>query len=345
MNPLLKKILSRYLAPAGEEGADTSGADTGTAVADPDDDYLALPEEERRKLRGDLDGDDLSQESLQALIASEGGEGGGGGSGQPPAGGDAAHGAEDDGTGGQGTRGGGIPRARFNAVNDERKAALERAAALEAEIAQLRGGYLGHLAAPAAAPAPAAERRQLDVAQAEEQYAQLMLDGDTKEAAKLRMQINAAIEDAAFERYNRAAADSVAQARNAETVESLLQSYPWLEEPEGAQAMDLIEASVTFKTSRGVPMHQALTEAVQTIAPRFAPAGHPPGGIQGQGGSVDIRPERAARRGAQHSMLQPPSVQAGLGNRATAAAIDPTKITDDEYMQLPEAERKRLRGD
>lgn len=343
MNPLLKKILSRYLAPAGEEGADTAGADTGTAVADPDDDYLALPEEERRKLRGDLDGDDVSHESLQSLIASEGGEGGGGG--QPPAGGDAAHGAEDDGTGGQGTRGGGIPRARFNEVNDERKAALERAAALEAELAQLRGSQPVQTAAPAAAPAPAAERRQLDVAQAEEQYAQLMLDGDTKEAAKLRMQINTAIEDAAFERYRQANAASAAQARATETVESLIQAYPWLEEPEGAEAMDLIEASVAMKTGRGMPLHQAMTEAVQTIAPRFAPAGHPPGGIQGQGGSVDIRPERAARRGAQHSMLQPPSVQAGLGNRSTAAAIDPTKITDDEYMELPEAERKRLRGD
>lgn len=339
MNPLLKKILFRYMAPAGEEGSDTTGTDT--AVADSDDDYLALPEEERRKLRGDLDGDDLSQESLQALVASEGGEGGG----QPPAGGDAAHGAEDDGTGGQGTRGGGIPRARFNEVNDERKAALERAAALEAELVQLRGGQPVQSAAPAAAPAPAAERRQLDVAQAEEQYAQLMLDGDTKEAAKLRMQINAAIEDAAFERYRQANAASTAQARATETVESLIQAYPWLEEPEGAEAMDLIEASVAFKTGRGMPLHQAMTEAVQTIAPRFAPAGHPPGGIQGQGGSVDIRPERAARRGAQHSMLQPPSVQAGLGNRTTAAAIDPTKITDDEYMELPEAERKRLRGD
>ncbi|XJC72755.1 hypothetical protein ACHFCA_17300 [Delftia tsuruhatensis] len=61
MNPLLKKILFRYMAPAGEEGSDTTGTDT--AVADSDDDYLALPEEERRKLRGDLDGDDLSQES------------------------------------------------------------------------------------------------------------------------------------------------------------------------------------------------------------------------------------------------------------------------------------------
>ncbi|OWG18823.1 hypothetical protein KDK82_2303 [Delftia sp. K82] len=341
MNPLLKKILFRYMAPAGEDGTDTTG--TNTAVADPDDDYLALPEEERRKLRGDLDGDDVSQESLQSLIASEGGEGGGGG--QPPAGGDAAHGAEDDGTGGQGTRGGGIPRARFNEVNDERKAALERAAALEAELAQLRGSQPVQTAAPAAAPAPAAERRQLDVAQAEEQYAQLMLDGDTKEAAKLRMQINAAIEDSAFERYRQANAASAAQARATETVESLIQAYPWLEEPEGAEAMDLIEASVAFKTGRGIPLHQAVTEAVQTIAPRFAPAGHPPGGIQGQGGSVDIRPGRAARRGAQHSMLQPPSVQAGLGNRSTAAAIDPTKITDDEYMELPEAERKRLRGD
>jgi hypothetical protein len=341
MNPLLKKILSRYMAPAGEEGTDTTGTDT--AVADPEDDYLALPEEERRKLRGDLDGDDLSQEALQALVASEGGDGGGGG--LPPGEGEAAHGAEEDGNGGQGTRGGGIPRARFNAVNDERKAALERAAALEAELAQLRGGQPGQTAAPAAAPAPAAERRQFDIAEAEERYAQLMLDGDTKEATKLRMQINAAIEDSAFARYTQASAANAAEARDLATAESLIEAYPYLETEEGADALELIQDSVAMKINRGVPLSQAMTEAVHAIAPRFAPAGHPPGGIQGQGGSVDIRPERAARRGAQDSMLQPPSVQAGIGNRATAAAIDPTKITDDEYMQLPEAERKRLRGD
>lgn len=343
MNPLLKKILFCYMAPAGDNGPDTAGADTGTAVADPEADYLALPEEERRQLRGDTTADDLSAETLQALVASEGGDGGGGG--QPPIEGEAAHGAEDDGSGGQGTRGGGIPRARFNAVNDERKAALERNAALEAELAQLRGGHHGQTAAHSAASAPANNRQQLDLAQAEEQYALLMLDGDTKEAAKLRMQINAAIEDSAFERYRQANAASAAHAQHAETAYSLLQTYPWLDEPEGAEALELIEASVAMKVGRGISPQQAMTEAVHAIAPRFAPAGHPPGGGQGQGGSGDIRTERAVRRGAEHSMLQPPNVQAGLGNRTTAAAIDPKKITDDEYMRLPEAERKRLRGD
>lgn len=340
MNPLLKKILSRYMAPAGEEGTNTSGTDT--AVADPDDDYLSLSEEERRSQRGDLDGDDLNQEALQSLIASEGGEGGGG---QPPTSGEATHGVEDDGTGGQGTRGGGIPRSRFNAVNDERKAALERAAALEAELAQLRGGQPAHAGATAAAQPHAAERGQLDIAQAEEQYAQLMLDGDTKEAAKLRMQINAAIEDSAFARYTQASAANAAEARDLATAESLIEAYPYLETEEGAGALELIQDSVAMKINRGVPLGQAMTEAVHAIAPRFAPAGHPPGGIQGQGGSVDIRTARAARRGAQDSMLQPPSVLAGIGNRATAAAIDPLKITDDEHVALPEAERKRLRGD
>lgn len=287
MNPLLKKILFCYMAPAGDNGPDTAGADTGTAVADPEADYLALPEEERRQLRGDTTADDLSAETLQALVASEGGDGGGGG--QPPIEGEAAHGAEDDGSGGQGTRGGGIPRARFNAVNDERKAALERNAALEAELAQLRGGHQGQTAAHSAASAPANNRQQLDLAQAEEQYALLMLDGDTKEAAKLRMHINAAIEDSAFERYRQANAASAAHAQHAETAYSLLQTYPWLDEPEGAEALELIEASVAMKVGRGISPQQAMTEAVHAIAPRFAPAGHPPGGGQGQGGSGDIR--------------------------------------------------------
>ena len=55
MNPMLKKLLARYMAPAGDDGSDTGGADTANtdvAALDDDDAYMAQSEEDRRRLRG-----------------------------------------------------------------------------------------------------------------------------------------------------------------------------------------------------------------------------------------------------------------------------------------------------
>ncbi|MFT3815257.1 MAG: hypothetical protein QM740_18070 [Acidovorax sp.] len=330
MNPLLKNLLARYMAPAGDDGADTGGTgatDTDVAVLDDDDAYMARTEEERRRLRGDHATDTPDAETLAALVAS-----GEQASGQGAAATDPEEGGEKGGSG--------IPRARFNEVNERKKA-------LETEVEELRAQLAardGTAAAPAtqqAAPAGQA----LSIQDAEEQYAQLMLDGDTKAAAALRLQINAAIQDAAFARFSQASASEKAQAHAAATVEQLLEQYPWLEKPEGAQALELIEASALLKMGRGVPRHQAISEAVQAIVPRFAPEGTPHGVRQDGGASGDMRVERANRRGATDSQLQPAALQAGMGNRTTPTQIDASKLSDEEYMQLPEAERKRLRGD
>ena len=54
MNPMLKKLLARYMAPAGDDGSDTGGADTANtdvAALDDDDAYMAQSEEDRRRLQ------------------------------------------------------------------------------------------------------------------------------------------------------------------------------------------------------------------------------------------------------------------------------------------------------
>lgn len=191
---------------------------------------------------------------------------------------------------------------------------------------------------PAAPPAA----QSLSIQDAEEQYAQLMLDGDTKAAAALRLQINAAIEEAALARFNQASASERAQTQTAATVEQLLGQFPWLESPEGAEALELIEASAAMKMQRGMPKAQAISEATLAIAPRFAP----PYGVRHEGGaSGDMRTQRANERGAAHSLQQPPLPQAGMGNRATPVQVDTSKLSDEEYMALPEAERRKARGD
>ena len=333
MNMLLIKLMKR-LNEAGEGGSDAGGADTAVEVLDADDDYMQKSAEERARLRGDDARGAVNPEALAAVLAKEDAS-------QLPSDGRPTDAEDADASANSGT---GIPRARFNEVNDRRKA-------LETEVEQLRAQLASAQPAAGSAPArppqqaPQAAPEPYDIEAAEELYLQLVLDGDTKAATKLRMEINGVLHDAAYSRFAHETAAQQQTAAASKTVDALLQSYPWLEGPEGVEAMDLIEASVIMKVSRGTSQAQALKEAVNAIAPRFAPGAHPIGGVRPDTRHVDIRAQRANERGALDSQLQPAQLQAGLGNRATAPQIDGVKLTDEEYEALPEAERKNLRGD
>ena len=324
----LKHFLIRCMAPAGDDGADAGGAGTGaadTAVLD-DDAYLSLSEEERSRLRGDVVGSAAA--ASPSLAPSPSPDAGASPAPAPVA--DPDH--DDTGT----EKGGGIPRARFNEINHQRKA-------LEAENEALRAQISGRGAQASAAPT--SQPSEINIAEAEEQYTQLMLDGDAKGASALRLQINQALHEQAYARFAQESAAQQEQTKMAATVGQLLEQYPWLDTADGQEALDAIEGAVFIRMQRGMSREQATVEAVTLIAPRFAPAGSPSRAGRDGGANVDMRVQRANERGAADSMLQPATLQAGMGNRAMPQKIDASKLSDDEYMALPEAERKKLRGD
>ncbi|CAN7366916.1 hypothetical protein [Acidovorax sp. LjRoot117] len=257
----------------------------------------------------------------------------------PAAASDAAGGGADD-ADEPGKPGGGIPRVRFNEVNDRRKA-------LESENEELRA-QLAASARGGAAPAPAQAAPQtaaVDVDALEEQYTQALLDGDSKAAVALRKQINLHIEEAVVQRFEQATQHSQSVAKSQEVTADALATYPWLNEPEGAEALELIDASVRAKLAGGVPHHVALAQAIATIAPRFAPDGPPSRVLPGKADPVDTRLKTADERGAAHSLLQPAAVQAGMGNRATAPKIDEsTKLSDEQIEGLSKAELEKSLG-
>ena len=325
----LKHFLIRYMAPAGDDGADAGGTGTGAAdtmVLD-DDAYLSLPEEERSRLRGDqMDGQASPAPAPVAAAADA-----------AVMTGVVAAPSDTDLEGTNTEKGSGIPRARFNEINDRRKA-------LEAENEALRAQIAGQ-GAQSPAAAPAHQHQQFNIAEAEEQYTQLMLDGDAKAASTLRMQINQALHEQAYARFAQESSAQQEQTKMTATVGQLLEQYPWLDTADGQEALDAIEGAVFIRMQRGMSREQATVESVNLIAPRFAPAGSPSRAGRDGGANVDIRVQRANERGAADSMLQPATLQAGMGNRAMPQKIDASKLSDDEYMALPEAERKKLRGD
>lgn len=244
-------------------------------------------------------------------------------------------------------KGGTIPHARFNEVNEARKEAQrlaelerQRADALETELRTLRAGK------PAATTeAPAAP--EFDEVAKEREYADALMEGDLDKAGKVRSEINR-------ELRRQAAQDAIEQQRATEDAKQLSAvakqaeaDYPYLSTPEGQDVLDMILLSRDQRARKGIPMHQALADAVAAIAPKFAPADDAPPSreLQTPAPATDTRTTQAIARGRAAAEAQPPAVQAGIGNRASAAMVDVENMSDEQFNALSETEKAKLRGD
>ncbi len=313
---------SGYMKPTEDGGADGGG---GAAA------------EEKPDMGNDLD---PAQPDEQASDDGAGGE--------PPAGTNTEADGEDGADGHGGKRAAGIPKARFNEVNEERKKALNELEAAKAEIERLRAGKPAATAqAPAAAPAADSDDSYIDAK--EQEYAEALYDGDGKKAAAIRREINAQLVQQATAQAREVAATEFT-ARESKTllqaaVQTAVAAYPWLNDPEGADALDLILAARDQRISNGMPAHLALIEAVNKIAPKFAPESDTPSRVsEKQEPAKDLRTAAAIARGVADSDLQPPAAQAGIGNRATPNRIDWKALDEDQFAAVPRDELRKALG-
>lgn len=337
MNPLLKMMMARLHRPAGEDGADTGGTDTATEDRGDQVDPSLTAENLEALVDANDDGDDVAGEEVDAGGTAEGGEG-------------AADAGDQAGKPAPGT----IPKGRFNEVNQKRKdaeAALELA---NKELERYRAQEAATAKAPAATPAPAATTPAADAAPdleaQEEAYEQALIDGDTKKAAQIRRDLNASMLAQAKAEAKAEAVQELTQRQTAQllntTAQNVSAAYPWLDKPEGATALKLIVSMRNTLVNDGMPIHLALLEAATTIAPKFAPDDETPSRDSASGQPAkDLRPAAALARGAADSTAQPPALQAGIGQRATAARVNVSQLTEEQFEALTPAEKKRLRGD
>lgn len=173
-----------------------------------------------------------------------------------------------------------------------------------------------------------------------------LIDGDMGKAAKVRREINANLVQEATRQATMQFNQRDVERNVAAVITDSVAAHPWLDTPAGAEAVELIAAMRDRLVGQGKALHVALKEAIDKIAPKFAPPADPPSrDLPEAGKPKDTRSAMAVSRGAADSVAQPPALQAGIGNRATAARIDVESLTDDQFAALPEAEKKRLRGD
>lgn len=235
---------------------------------------------------------------------------------------------------------GSIPKARLNEVIAQREALKEQLAERERQLAELQAGKSQPAAQPTQAQPAAPELKALRA-----QYREALMEGDMDKAAELDEQIDEVVLQHAEARVMHRQAQQKSDSELQATANQAYTDFPYLLTPEGSEVETLILLSRDNKVAAGTPISQALREAVAAIAPRFAPEGSSPGaGLQKPAEKVDNRTINANARGAADSAKQPPVVQAGVGNRATAGRVDIGSMTDAQIAAIPKEELDRLLG-
>ena len=244
--------------------------------------------------------------------------------------------------------GGKIPKSRLDEVINQRETIKSERDALKEQLAEAQRQLQaskptdGQTATTPTA-APSVELKALRT-----QYREALMDGDIDKAEALDDLIDAEVLRVAEDRFEQRQASRASQTALQTASAQAVADFPYLETPDGQEAVELIIMARDRRIANGMNASQALREAVATIGPRFQPdseQGTPQHGLISTPKPTDTRIANALVRGAADSNQQPPSIQAGVGNRATAARVDVSKMSEEQFDSLPEAEKKRLRGD
>ena len=220
-----------------------------------------------------------------------------------------------------------IPRARFDEVNAKLHAEREEAARLRAELEALT-------------KKPEPTDNNIDAL--EDEYFEAMIAGDKGKAKEIRATINAEI----FTRAQAASEETVTatltqreiQTSFSKAVEQTVSAYPFLDstKPEAnAEAIAEVVEWRDFFIAKGESPAVALQKAAGKVAPLYAAKSEP------TPPAVDTRKQKAVEVAAKTANAQPPSVEAGVGNRSIPLGDD--LINDqNKWDNASEAERQRF---
>jgi hypothetical protein len=237
-----------------------------------------------------------------------------------------------------------IPRSRFNEVNEERKRLQERLEQLEAEKRA----------------AQQVEEDTYDFDAKEEEYANLVLDGKIKEAISLRKEIRAAEQKLYEKLAQQKTLETTHQLTVEEQINDISSKYASAVEafdPDSESYNDELLADLrdiyagALESGRYASAPAAFEASIKKalrlhgIADPFDGPQESP--AQPKASEKPAAPQRTAQKRVEAIAKQPPSLEniGGSGAPETHATIDVTKLTDAELAKLPEATRRRLRGD
>lgn len=235
-----------------------------------------------------------------------------------------------------------IPKARFDEVNNAKKAAELREATLLAEIKALRRGEVKPEAVPAKESVAEAAP---EVATLEDAYTDALMDGDRDKARELRMQINAIIRDSAVQEIEHRSSQATESQNINVAAAAVIEQYPEFNDASeiaNAEAIgELVEMRDFFIAAKGMSPAEAITKAAEKVARMYNLGAEPVDETK----QVDDRTVVAIKRGARVAAAQPNTSAVGVGTRQDAAKVNIQTMSEEQFEALPDAEKRRMRGD
>lgn len=255
---------------------------------------------------------------------------------------------EDDGEDDEGDQNTNIPISRLNEVIAQREAEKERSMWLEEQLEKLISQ-----GAPPAPVVKEAVKDSYNFAEAEENYASLLIEGETSKAAALRVVIDGERKDemvALIKQVEASSTEKAASSSKAEIETARFDSLVTKFEGEHSfldadsdnyndEAVETVNTLLAGYVASGKTKSQALRLAVQKVSPMYKEE-------ENVKPTLGNKKKIAARKkAAKASNTQPP---ANVGKRAKnidRTDVEVSKLSEKAFKNLTLKERKILRGD
>jgi hypothetical protein len=188
---------------------------------------------------------------------------------------------------------------------------------------------------------------------AEEQYAILLIEGETTKAAKLRREIDnareqrfaqllAEIEERAIDKATKTSSAATENAKFQALIENYENKFPFLDSENdlyNEEAVDTVNTLLAGYVAKGMTKSEALKKAVDKVAPMFKKE------IETTKKSSKERQIEANKKIANTIKSQPAKTKSSASSKIDTSKLDISKMSERDFAKLTPRELKALRGD
>lgn len=237
-----------------------------------------------------------------------------------------------------------IPKYRLDQEIEKNKSLKERERWLEAQLEKLLAANQG--------VKNEVEQKATEVAfdfeVAEEQYISLIVEGDVKEAMKLRKQIDAEKTKAIKAELKRSSEETelrVQAQKESEKFETLITNYeskyPFFNQNSkkyNEEAVDTVNTLMAGFIAQGKSKAEALEKAVKKVLPLYH--------VESEDSKKSSKDRVVEQRKKNIKTIKgmPPAIK-GKGAKQTEDFVDPNKMSEKEFAKLDARTKAKLRGD
>lgn len=250
-----------------------------------------------------------------------------------------------------------VPKWRLDQEADKRRQTERENEELKTRLAAIEKGQQPS-AQPKAEEKPKEEPKGYDFDEAEQRYADALIEGNKKVAAEIRAEIRTEEDKARQSKQdeqNTATATRQAIEAEAGTIATkMFKEYPFFDstsDKANKRAIGVLLAVRDQAFRAGVPFPQAVQQAFDEVGPMYAHLMEKPVDDKDKGKKtpeqIEADKKKLAddekKKAAEAAGQQPPDLKGG--SQQAGKKINAATLTDEEFDALPEPEKARLRGD